>query len=198
MKSRQSNGKDNNGHTRCDRCSRIVLLCHLPIREDRVVHIPSRRCWELSRKLQNLTQLLATIQAVRAADAFMQGEIQCNVTGFHHPLQGLHGRAFVPVHIGTEGGMGSTLSPNTLVALAVLSLQHHEQLFPTAFLSFPSGLRVVGSLLGGLIGGKLMQWYFPADDNYYYPPRTTSNTHMYHSYPSEQPQQQQQQRHRQS
>lgn len=47
-------------------------------------------------------------------------------------------------------GMASAFSPNVLLALNVLGYR-----------PFPAGYRLMGSLLGGLIGGKVMQKYFP-------------------------------------
>ena len=49
-------------------------------------------------------------------------------------------------------GMASAFAPNIILALAVFN--HHP---------LPAGVRIVGSCLGGVVGGKLMQWYFPDD-----------------------------------
>jgi hypothetical protein len=50
-------------------------------------------------------------------------------------------------------GTASSFSPNVVLALSLLG---HRPI--------PTGFRMVGSLLGGLVGGKLMQLYFPDDD----------------------------------
>jgi hypothetical protein len=50
-------------------------------------------------------------------------------------------------------GTASTFSPNVVLALSLLG---HRPI--------PTGFRMVGSLLGGLVGGKLMQLYFPDDE----------------------------------
>jgi hypothetical protein len=47
-------------------------------------------------------------------------------------------------------GTASTFSPNVVLALSLLGRR-----------PIPTGFRMVGSLLGGLVGGKLMQLYFP-------------------------------------
>jgi hypothetical protein len=56
---------------------------------------------------------------------------------------------------GVDGkGQASSFSPNVVFALAILG---HRPL--------PTGVRLMGSLLGGLVGGKVMQLYFP-DSNH--------------------------------
>lgn len=55
-------------------------------------------------------------------------------------------------------GMGSTFAPNVLLALSVLG---HR--------SLASGWRLIGPLLGGLVGGRVMEVYFPDSE------RTESN-----------------------
>jgi hypothetical protein len=59
---------------------------------------------------------------------------------------------FYPLfHFAVDGtGMASAFSPNVLLALNVLGYR-----------PLPAGFRVIGSLLGGLVGGKIMQLYFP-------------------------------------
>lgn len=55
-----------------------------------------------------------------------------------------------------DNGQASSFSPNVVFALAMLG---HRPL--------PTGVRLMGSLLGGLVGGKIMQLYFP-DSNYHH------------------------------
>ena len=50
-------------------------------------------------------------------------------------------------------GMASAFSPNVLIALTVLN---HRQL--------PAGWRLIASLLGGMVGGRVMKRYFPDQD----------------------------------
>jgi hypothetical protein len=51
-------------------------------------------------------------------------------------------------------GMGDCLSPNVLVSLSILG----EQALPATF-------RLFGSILGGLVGGRIMLTYFPDDES---------------------------------
>ena len=51
-------------------------------------------------------------------------------------------------------GKGSTFSPNVVLALAVLGHRPMKSIV----------LRLFGSLLGGFVSGRIMQYYFPDDD----------------------------------
>jgi hypothetical protein len=48
--------------------------------------------------------------------------------------------------------MASSFTPNVVLALGMLG---HR--------SLPTGFRFIASILGGLVGGKILQHYFPDD-----------------------------------
>ena len=60
-------------------------------------------------------------------------------------------------------GMAGVMAPNVLMTLNMLN--HVPNVFPTR--------KIVCSLLGGMVGGKVMQLYFPDDD--FTPKRSTIN-----------------------
>ena len=47
-------------------------------------------------------------------------------------------------------GMASTFAPNVPLAFSILDYK-----------ALPVGYRIIGSLLGGLVAGKIMERYFP-------------------------------------
>ena len=71
-------------------------------------------------------------------------------------------------------GMGSSLSPNMMLALSVLrnSGQNNMDTTTNSRMAFDmistnnlGVVSMVGSIVGGLVGGKWMQHYFPDDDS---------------------------------
>ena len=72
-------------------------------------------------------------------------------------------------------GMGSSLSPNMMLALSVLkniSGQTNMDTTTNSRMAFDmistnnlGVVSMVGSIVGGLVGGKWMQHYFPDDDS---------------------------------
>lgn len=66
---------------------------------------------------------------------------------------------------GDGDGMGSSIAPNMLLAIRALrrNSENDNNDISSLMVSPDCLLRIVGSLLGGLFGGKIMQTYFPDD-----------------------------------
>jgi hypothetical protein len=70
---------------------------------------------------------------------------------------------------GDGDGMGSSLAPNMLLAIRALRRNgendnnNNNNDISSIMVSPDCLIRIVGSLLGGLVGGKMMQTYFPDD-----------------------------------
>jgi hypothetical protein len=67
-------------------------------------------------------------------------------------------------------GKGSTFGPNTLYALEAISTSESR-----TFLG-QSMARLVGMLLGGLVGGLIVHQFFPDDEHQAYSPNTDAIT----------------------
>ena len=66
-------------------------------------------------------------------------------------------------------GKGSTFAPNTLYALEAISSSESK-----TFLG-QSMARMVGTLLGGLVGGFIVHRFFPDDEHQTYSTKTNAN-----------------------